>query len=286
VNNRCSKNSVLFFAVVLMVSLCVFISGCAAPTVEKAAGICVGGSIDEIVQLFRLRRENVVPLRASGNMCIRWRDSGDREYRENLNIDLRFCPPSRIYFRGSTILGEAVRLGANSDEFWILMKPDQISTYQWGMRSQVKACPSEQWLNPRNLCEALGMVGVDSSWLLSGKGDLQTLTRMDDGGRIIQRVHIGCGDHLARRIEYYDDRGGSTLLLELDKYTRLGDAAPVPTRINITHYETDTLVDINLKNVKLFEPSPEQLAGLFTRPEPEGFEHVLRLNEDCKFVEQ
>jgi len=264
----------------------VFFSGCAAPTVEKAPGICADKSISEIMQIFRRRRENVVPLRAGGSMRIRWYDSGKKVYRENLNVDLRFYPPDHIYFRGSTILGEAVRLGANADEFWILMRPDQISTYQWGVRSRAQTCSREQWLNPQNLLEALGMVSVDTAWSLSNQGDLDVLAGTGARGKVVEKVYVNCSDGLPEKIEYYGAEGQLTLALELDEYTRPGDASPVATRIRITHPETGAEADITLKNVKLFEPSPKQLAGLFARPEPKGFEHVFKLDENCDFIRQ
>jgi len=286
VNYWRSKNSVLLLAIGPVVSLCVFISGCAAPTVEQAPVICADKSVGQVVQVFRQRRENARPLRAGGNLHLRWYDDENKEHEENLNIDLRFCPPGRIYFRGNTILGEAVRLGANAEQFWLMMKPKEISTYQWGARSHVEACRPRQWLNPQCIFEALGMLWVDTTWSVSGKGALQVLTRTGDRGDVVQKVYVGCSDYLARRIEYYDPEGGAALVLELGEYTTVADAAPVPTRINITHYETNTVADITLKNVKLFEPSPKQLAGLFTRPEPAGYEHVFKLNENCEFVEQ
>jgi hypothetical protein len=286
VNYWRSKNSVLFLAIGPVVSLCVLISGCAAPRVEQAPVICADKSVGQLVQVFQRHRENVRPLRAGGNLHLMWYDSEEKEHEENLNIDLRFCPPDRIYFRGNSILGEVVRSGANAEQFWIMMKPKEISTYQWGMRSHVETCHSKQWLNPRNLFEALGMLWVDAGWSVSGGGALQALTRASDRGDVIQKVYFGCSDYLARRIEYYDHEGRAAVVLEMDGYRSVGDAAPVPTRISITHYETNTVADITLKNVKLFEPSPKQLVGLFTRPEPKGFEHVFKLNENCGFVEQ
>jgi len=286
VNYRCSKNSILFFAIATVVSWCVFFSGCAAPTVEKVPLICADKSLDEVMQILLRRRENVRPLRAGGSMSIRWYDSEKKVHRENLNIDLRFYPPDRIYFRGDTILGEALRLGANADEFWILMKPGQISTYQWGARSRAELCSPKQWLNPQNLLEALGMVSADAAWSLSNQGDSDVLVRTGAGGKVIEKAYFNCSDYLPERIEYYGAEGQLTIVLELDGYIRTGDAAPVATRISIIHNEMDAVADITLKNVKLFEPSPKQLTGLFARPEPKGFEHVFKLADNCEFVRQ
>ena len=287
VNYRCSKNSFLFLAIAPVVSLCLFISSCAAPTVEGPPGICRGkANISEAIQVLRGRRENIKPVRAGGSMSIRWYDGEEKTHRENLNIDLRFYPPDRLYLGGRSILGEVVRLGANADQFWVLMKPKEISTYQWGARSHVEMCQGKQWMNPQNFFEALGVLSVDANWLLSAEGDFDVLTRTDSRGNVVEKIYVNCSSYLAQRIEYYGAEGQVVLVLELNDYTQPADAAPVPTRIKITHLETNTAADITLKNVKLFEPSPKQLAGLFTRPEPKGFEHIFELNENCEFIQQ
>jgi len=126
--------------------------------------------------------------------------------------------------------------------------------------------------------------------------DWDVLARTGARGKVVEKVYVNCSDYLPERIEYYGAEGQLTIALELDEYIRLGNASPVPTRISITHsprlrrvaagHEMDTVADITLKNVKLFEPSPKQLAGLFARPEPKGFEHIFKLNDNCEFVEQ
>ncbi len=285
-NYWCFKNSAGLLAIALVVSLCVFLSGCAAPTVEKAPRICPDKSIDQVLQVFKMRRQRARPLRAGGNLNILWYDSEEKARRENLTVDLRFCPPDRIYFRGNTVLGEAVRVGANSDEFWVLMKPDEISTYQWGRCSNIQKCPGRQWLSPGILLEALSAPWADSDWSISREGDSDVLTRTGEKGSPVQKIYFNCSNYLPEKIEYYDSAGQPALVLKLDKYTTVGDSAPLPAKINITHYETNTTADITLKNVKLFEPSPKQLKGLFARPETKGFESVFRLDQNCEFVEQ
>ena len=286
-NYWCSKNSVLLLAIAVVVSLCVLVPGCAAPPVAHRPTLCPGKrTIAEAIAALQGHRENIRPIKAGGKLHLEWYDGEGKAHQENLNINLRFYPPGRVYFRGDTLLGEAIRLGANAEEFWILMKPKEISTYKWGRRPQAEVCLQQHWLNPQNLFEALGMVSVDAGWSLSNQGDFDILTKTGPAGNRLKRIYVDCCDYAAGRIEYFDGNGKLAIALELDDYTQVGDGAAVPTRIGITHYDTNTVVNITLKNVKLFEPSPKQLVGLFSRPELKGFEHVHRLNEDCEFAEQ
>ena len=286
-NYWCSKNSVLLLAIAPVVSLCVFFAGCATPPSVRPPVICPGKrTITEAIATLQRHRENIRPIKAGGDLRLEWYDNEKRPHQESMNINLRFYPPGRVYFRGDTLLGEAIRLGANAEEFWILMKPKEISTYKWGRRAQAEVCLQQHWLNPQNLFEALGMVSVDEGWSLSNQGDFDILTKTGPGGNRLKRIYVDCCDYVAGRIEYFDGNGKLTIALELDDYTHIGDCAAVPTRISITHHDTNTVVNITLKNVKLFEPSPKQFAGLFSRPEPKGFEYVYRLNDDCEFAEQ
>ena len=286
-NYWCSKNSVLLLAIAPVVSLCVFFAGCAAPPSVRPPVICPGKrTITEAIAALQRHRENIRPIKAGGDLRLEWYDNEKRPHQESMNINLRFYPPGRVYFRGDTLLGEAIRLGANAEEFWILMKPKEISTYKWGRRSQAEVCLQQHWLNPQNLFEALGMVSIDEGWSLSNQGDFDILTKTGPSGNRLKRIYVDCCDYVAGRIEYFDGNGKLAISLELDDYTQVGDGAAVPTRISITHYDTNTVVDITLKNVKLFEPSPKQLVGLFSRPEPKGFEYVLKLDDNCEFVEQ
>jgi hypothetical protein len=287
VNYWCSKNSVLLLAIAPVVSLCVFFAGCATPPSVRPPVICPGKrTIAEAIVTLQRHRGNIRPIKAGGDLRLEWYDNEKRPHQESMNINLRFYPPGRVYFRGDTLLGEAIRLGANAEEFWILMKPEEISTYKWGRRTQAEVCLQQHWLNPQNLFEALGMVSIDEGWSLSNQGDFDIFTKTGPAGNRLKRIYVDCCDYAAGRIEYFDGNGKLTISLELDSYTQVGDGATVPTRIGITHYDTNTVVNITLKNVKLFEPSPKQLVGLFSRPEPKGFEYVYRLNDDCEFSEQ
>jgi len=248
--------------------------------------ICPGKrTITEAIAALQRHRENIRPIKAGGDLRLEWYDNEKRPHQESMNINLRFYPPGRVYFRGDTILGEAIRLGANAEEFWILMKPKEISTYKWGRRSQAEICLQQHWLNPQNLFEALGMVSIDEGWSLSNQGDFDILTKTGPAGNRLKRIYVDFCDYMTKRIEYFGSDGQVVIALELDDYTQVGDGAAVPTRIGITHHDTNTVVNITLKNVKLFEPSPKQLVGLFSRPEPKGFEYVLKLDDNCEFVE-
>ncbi|MHC5060301.1 MAG: hypothetical protein ACYTFK_04355 [Planctomycetota bacterium] len=280
---------ILPLTIVLTATACLFFAGCAAPRVDEylPPAVCPDKkTVGQALEILQRRKEDVMPVRAGGNMTVQWPEGENKTHRENLVVDLRFYPPGRIYFRGNNVLGEAVRLGADNDQFWMLMKPKEISTYHWGKRRDIERCAGSRWMNPQNFIEALGVLSVDGDWSLSNQGDFDILTKSSPGRGIAKKIHLNCSDYLARRIEYYDDRGQVALTLELNDYTRPAGAAPVPTKINVTHHEADTVVEVTLKNIRLFEPSPKQLSGLFTRPESKGFENVFELNENCEFIRQ
>ncbi len=134
------------------------------------------------------------------------------------------------------------------------------------------------------------MVNVGSDWALSTAGGLDVLTKLSDTGRDAKKVHINTCDYRPRKIEYFDTAGSLVVAVKLAGYTNLSDEVSVPASINITHYnsgEIDSVVDIKLRNVKLFEPTQKMLEGrLFKPPLSKGFEHIFELNENCEFIRQ
>jgi hypothetical protein len=280
------QNRIGHLAITLVATLCLPFGGCAPPATQPPSIYPGKRTLAEVIAALQQHRKSIRPIKAGGNLRLRYYDSKGKQHQENLNINLRFYPPGRIYFRGDTLLGEAIRLGANADEFWILMKPKEIRTYRWGRRSQAEICYQQQWLNPQNLLDALGMASVDTAWSLSNQGDFDILTSVNPVGKQSKRIYVDCRGYLTKKIEYFGADGRAAITLELNDYALIGDGTPVPTKISIIHYKTNTAVDITLKNVKLFEPSPKQLAGLFTRPEPKSLKQVFKLNDDCEFVEQ
>ncbi len=287
--NTLRQNGILLFFIILTADV-LFWAGCAQP-VREPVKICPGKeTIAEAIVLLNQRRENIGPIKASGSCRILWYDSENKPHREKLDIKLRFYPPDRLYFKGDVLGIEAVRLGTNREQFWLRIKPKEISAYWWGKRSGAKKCSNQLWINPNNLLEALGVINIDSDWIFSKQGDFDILTRTDPAGNTAKRIYINRCDYLPAKIEYFDDKGVLAVVVALADYTHKHDEIISPTRINMTHEDSDdtkTIVDIRLRNVKLYQPEQKELQGkLFKLPPTKGFENVFILNDNCEFDRQ
>ena len=279
------KNIRYHFNIGLFAGLCICISGC-APAVKKppVTRLCPGvTSIDELITIFNDHRQNVKAIRAGGKCIIQWYDSEKKPRKESADITLRFCPPDRLYFRANIITGEIIRVGSNSVEFWLQMKPKEISTYQWGTWSQAKNCLDQMLLGPAGLMEALGVVYIDKSFSLSGEDGFDILTQPQAGGKPAKKIYVDNCNHMIKKIEYFNADARLVVTLKLDDFLEIPDGIVVPTKINIEHHVLEMSAAVSLKNVKLFKKIKNQL---FDRPPPKGFKHVYKLGADCEFIEQ
>ena len=269
----------------LFAGLCICISGC-APAVKKppVTPLCPGvKSIDELITIFNDHRQNVKAVRAGGKCVIQWYDSEKRPRKESADITLRFCPPDRLFLKANIITGEIIRVGSNSAEFWLQMKPKEISTYQWGTWSQAKHCRDQMLLGPASLMEALGVVYIDKNWSLSGEDDFDILTRQQAGGKPAKKIYVDNCSGMIKKIEYFDTDARLVVTLKLDDFLETQDDIVVPTKINVDYHVLETSAAMSLKNIKLFKKIKDKL---FVRPPPKGFKHIYKLGADCEFFEQ
>jgi len=284
--NRCTKK----FVFILTATFCVFIFGCGLPIITDLLPICrCKKDVAEVAESLRLYSESVKPIKAGGSCRLRWYDSNAKLSEQNCNITLRFYPPDRLYLRADSLIGEVMSLGINPQEFWFQIKPQPISRYWWGRWEQLsgKTCLDRQWVNPGNLLEVLSGVYVDSNWSLSDESNRNVLTSLDPAGKPTKRVYVNCCDHLTRKIEHFDDAGNVVVTAELSNYKISADGVSVPGHINIINHNLNNMqAQITLRNITLFRPSAKQFNAVFSRPEPKGFEHVLELDDNCKFIEQ
>jgi hypothetical protein len=214
--------------------------------------------------------------------------SASKKKEENVDANLRFNPPKQLYFGAKSIVGEAIRLGSNDEEFWFQMKPKEISKYFWGTWSQLEGCPSNLLISPESMLDALGMVTVDSSWLLIDRQGKDVLVKIGENNYADKMIFIDRNGYLISRIEYNDKIGLIMASVDMSDYRSVGDSTPVPAKINITAYkdgEVTTEIKIKLKNLKYLKP--ERIGKkLFKRPEPKGFKAIFKMGDNCKFDEQ
>lgn len=268
----------------LLLLLAGLLVGCTPAPIDDTTPICSGkASIQEAVEVLNFQRQQAESIRSYGKCKVQWTDGDGKVHPpENMDVKLVFSPPDKLFFDGRVLNQEVMRLGSNSEEFWVRMKPKEISRYQWGTWKDARKCKSHELINPRNMLEALGMVTVDDSYVLSNDGFHDILTLTDEAGRKAKRVFVSCDDYLVRKVEYYNN-GLVSVVIELDDYAKVGKSK-VARGISITNLESSNMhIAIELKSVRLFEnPKPK----LFERPSAAGFRDVLKLNDECEFIIQ
>lgn len=260
--------------------------GCQPPQMPEPLPLCAGKrTIEEAALALAVQREQLAPLQATARCVMEWKDQNNRTRRESFDARAAFMPPERVYFRGDKF-GE-IRFGANESEFWLRIKPE-LDTYWYGTSRLAQRCADVLMINPANLAEALGLVEIDSSWELFHRDGWDLLTQRDNG-RPIKRLYVdGCG-YRVRRIEYYDRNAQVAAATELANYQNVDADLTVPATIRLMTIDQgleESSAQIDLRNIRRFDPRPAQIENLFTRPERDGYGTMLRLDEDCIFVQE
>jgi len=256
----------------------------------KGPGIrCPGReTVAAAAAVFAQRRANLASVQAGGNCYIQWLDEKGGTHDENPAIELRFCPPERLFLRGDVLGNEALRLGCNGDEFWLRIKPKEVSTYWYGDYARLKRCAEALWFSPAGLMEALGVIEIGADYTLVYQDGMDVLVQLSPSGEVRKKVFVDCCTYEARRIEYYADDGKARMVMQLSDYQPVEAGVPVPSQIEVEMLDRPgTMVRLNLQKVRRFTPTPQQLEGkLFARPETTGFENVYRLDENCDFAKE
>ena len=278
------RKSLLFTAILLI------LTGCAAK-MRKPLPICPGKeSVAEALVALQLQSLNMTSLYAKGKSRLQYYDDKGKKHKENLTIRFSVKSSDEIYLRGDmSIVPKAVILGTNKNEFWLAVKPKEISTYWWGTWSELDS--SEGLLiNPKTLLEALGITKIDigADWSLSNEGPFDVLTQQDKGV-LIKKIYIYCCNYTTRKIEHFNTDGRILARVEMEEYKNVTEKFSVPSRIVVTTFGGDKKEDsfsikfdfnsirqqeFTEKQSSLFEPFPRQ-----------GFKYVLKL-VNGRWVEQ
>jgi len=269
-------------AVVLLVS-----AGCAVQ-MQKPIRVCEGKeTAAEALSVLEGNSENVVPLRANGKCLAKFSTDG-KPHKENFPVKLWFAPPCYLRFQGDVAFNpRGIELGSNDSEFWLSMKPKEISnSYFWGKWDNAAGLV-ELKISPKVLLEALGIVSVgeQGDWSLSNENGFDILTKRDEQAVIIKKVHIYNCYYRVKKIEYFDKTGRVIVIIELDKYRGIYENVFVPGVIKVISREKDDTENsfrITLDSIKFMSRQPE---GLFDRGQPIGFKHIYEII-DGKMVEQ
>jgi hypothetical protein len=248
-------------------------------------------SATEALSVLKARSQNAVSILARGRCIFEYYDPENKKRKkEKLEVTVLMKPPVEIYLQGdATLVPRAIILGSNEREFWLLMRPKEISTYWWGTWSEQN---SSQGLiiNPRTLFEALGFLetGADENWSLSNKATFDLLIQRNRGV-VIKKMRISRRDYLISEIEYYDSKGKALALAELKDYKEISEGFFVPASIKIIAYkqeggEESLGITLNLNTIKP-KKFTENLLKVFVRPPPQGFDNILK-KEGEEWIEQ
>src|SRR4030042_229361 len=137
----------------------VLIVGGGAGQMPKSVRICPGKeSVTESLSLLRVQLESAVPLKADGQCLLQYHDENGRPKKENFPVKLFVNPPAEIYLQGDVAFDpKGIILGSNKEEFWLAIRPKEISTYWWGRWAEQDGF-NKLVISPKTLLEAFGVV--------------------------------------------------------------------------------------------------------------------------------
>ncbi len=276
-----------YYAVAILI-----FAGC-APEIREPVEVVPGKeSVAEALSVLKARSQNAVPLLAKGRCVLKYYDEDKKERKESLPmVRVVMNPPVEIYLQGdATIVPKAIVLGSNEREFWLALRPKEISTYWWGQWSE-QVSSEGLTISPRTVLEAIGVVEIkaEENWSLSNEGAFDVLTRRERGV-VIKKIYISSRDYLVKKIEYFDSNGQAVAYTELEGYKEVSDGFFVPALIKIIAYgrnnsEESLNINLDLKSIRPKEITEGMQNFYFNRPKPRGFKHIL-VNEGGKWIEQ
>jgi mRNA-degrading endonuclease RelE of RelBE toxin-antitoxin system len=300
-NYKHNHQSLLYFAAAILLAVTI-LTGCGPQKFEPIETLPESESAAETLAILVSRSQNAGPMRANGRCLWQYHSKG-KPQKEDFAVKLwvnpikshgkqgseislpaadRPNPPAQIYMQGDVGFdARGIVVGSNEQEFWMLIKP-KASSYSWGRWSEQGSA-----LNLTNisgtLVEALGIVEVvnEKNWSMAKKGPFDILTRRNDEGRIIKKLHVGSYDYLVRVVEYFDADEKVVAVVKLGKYKRVYENFFVPGRVGVVvrgpSVEESASVALTLDSIKPTSFSEEQLNLFFNRPKTKGYKHIYRI---------
>ncbi len=267
-------------------------AGC-APKIREPVEVVPGKeSVAEALSVLKARSQEAVPLLAKGRCVLKYFDEDKKERKESLPmVRVVVNPPVEIYLQGdATLVPKAIVLGSNEREFWLALRPKEISTYWWGQWSE-QVSSEGLTINPRTVLEAIGVVEIkaEENWSLSNEGAFDVLTRREREV-VIKKIYISGRDYLVKKIEYFDSNGQAMAYTELGNYKEVSEGFFVPALIKLIAYgqnngEESLNINLDLKSIGPKEITEGMQNYYFNRREPRGFEHEYRIIGG-KWIEQ
>ncbi len=260
----------------------------------------------EALQTLAARAARASPLRANGQAILTYHVPNKRRVeRHNVPIELRFAPPADIFIQGSIAVDpRAVIMGSNERDFWLALRPKEISSYYLGQWREVGDFEGLM-MSPRIVLEAMGLVAEpaaavdETQWTLKYERPCDVLIRRDSTGRMVKRLYIYACDYSVRRIEYFDGRGKVVAVAQLRNYKpveegtgsstakeRVREPFDVPTRIDIVatgpEGQKDSVV-MDIRSVTTTRFNERQRQSFFNPPPADRYENIYHW-EDGQWV--
>ncbi len=261
--------------------MAVILCGCARQ-IKLPKEVCPGrNSVTDSRAALRADLQNVTSIKGHGQCTFRYL-ADNKKKKENFPVKIWAEPPGRIYLQGDVAFNaRGIILGANQGEFWLLLRPKEISGYWWGQWAQSNQT-LELVVSPEILLEVLGLAGLEEKgrWSLSNDGVFDILTKKDDSDRIVKKIYIYCCDYRIRRVEYFNGDEKIAAVVELAGYKKVSEGFALPYLIDIFSDRKDEgfqEINIRLSAVKPARFNEKQRRILFTRPGTKGFKNVYRV---------
>jgi len=277
-SGRCAISVFLYLVLILV------LVGC-GPGPKVPVRVCPGlGASQQSLSRLKLHSESAVSFRGHGHCRLSYHDAKGKQHKENFAVKLWANPPAEVYMQGDVAFNpKGIVLGSNKNEFWLAIRPKEVSSYWWGRWAEQKELLTLP-VSPRILLEAMGVAEIDpeAHWSLSNQGPYDVLSSSDPKGRLLRKIYIYCCDYLVRKIEYFDKDGKLVVLAELGSYKQVGKEFSVPGYINVSRVFDDGKKDsvrIKLSSVKQTQFSQKQRQVIFSRPAHRGFAHEFVIIE-------
>lgn len=272
---------------IVIVSVFLF-TGCPSNMKEHLL-VCPGkSSVTEALLKLESNAGNIIPFNANGQCRLTYYvEEEEKTKSENFGVKIWVTPPWKMYFQADkALVPKAIVLGSNEREFWVAIKPKEISTYWWGRWSEQDIVHGHI-INPKIMLEAIGATTIDfdRDWTLHNDGPFDILTRREHG-LISKRVYVYSCDYRIRKIEYFDPNEQVVARLEMSWYEEVTEKCFVPSVISITTHpekQSEETINISLK-LKSIKPK-EAPDALYYRRAPRGFKNVYRIMNG-KWIEQ
>jgi hypothetical protein len=268
------------------------LAGCES-RIRQPTKICPGkDSVADALVALQSQSQNVVPLRASGQCRLEYYVEGKKKkQRENFEVKLWVNPPAEIYMQGDkALVPKAIVLGSNEREFWLSIRPKEISTHWWGYWSEQNMSEGLV-INPRTLLESLGIGEVETQhdWSLSNEGPYDIVSKQEQG-TVTKKIYVYSCDYRVRKIEFFNQDGRAVAGAELDRYEEVSDGFFIPSLIKVTTYAQETgesslSITLDLNSIKPATITEPRRNLLFKQQPPRGFKNIYRIING-KWIEQ